>query len=68
MRILDPKKALAWVVQTYQIQTREEAVERISDIDQIDCTVTIDGETVRPPDNCLIDLFDDSLFPSREDL
>ncbi|MCC6192089.1 MAG: hypothetical protein IT318_23920 [Anaerolineales bacterium] len=54
--VLDDPKLAAWIKRTFNIQTRAEALERLTDIDPLNETVTVDGQEHRIPADCYVDL------------
>ena len=57
--VLNDDKLAEWLVQTFGIRTRVEAFARLTEIDPLNETVTVDGLEHRIPPECYVDLFEE---------
>lgn len=55
--VLDNPKFAAWLKTTFNMQTAADAFARITEIDALNETVTVDGQEHTIPPDCYVDLF-----------
>lgn len=63
--VLDNPKFAAWLMSAFKIQARAEALKRITEIDALNETVTVDGIEHTIPPGCYVDLFADPPPPDE---
>ena len=54
--IIDQPKLANWLRQTFNIHTRADGLKRITEIDPLAETITIDGQQHTIPADCYVDL------------
>jgi hypothetical protein len=55
--VLDNPKFAAWLKATFNMHTAADAFARITEIDALAETVTVDGQEHQIPPDCYVDLF-----------
>lgn len=59
MKVTVPELALHWAVEHFGIMNEQEAARRITNLDIVMNSITIDGEDFVTPDQCQVDLLAD---------
>lgn len=62
--VLDERKFAAWLKQTFNMHTAADALARLTEIDPLNESVTVDGQEHRIPPECYIDLFAEPESPT----